>query len=589
MAKKESKEIILSGIGASPGICIGKAYLVGNEGVDVVEKYLIPKSQLEAEKKRFKTAVKRAKDELHAIIEQTPDDFREHADILETHVVMLKDKMLYGRTIETIEKERVNAEWALRKVVKHVQSIFDNMPDPYFRERTADISHVYDRIMSYLIGIKMENVGDIDKRVILVAKNLSPAETSQIQLEKVKGFVTDAGGMTSHTGIIARALEIPAVLGLDRATREINNDDIIIVDGNRGLVIINPTEESLVRFEERKSRYEAFRSFIKRNSHFPAETKDGFVIRVMGNIDLPEEVVSTKDNGGDGIGLFRTEFQFLSHSGFPGEYNLFDNYKDVVEVMHPNPVTIRTLDLDGDKTVTSHDDSPQNNPALGLRGIRYCLKHPNIFRAQLRAILRAAVYGNVRVMFPMISSIEEIIMAKKILDECAQSLEKDNVSFNRDLKLGIMIEVPSAVMIADLFAEHVDFFSIGTNDLVQYSLAVDRGNRHVAHLHNPLHPAVLRMVQQVSNVAKQSGIDVYMCGEMAADPFNIPILLGLGIDELSMNPQSIPVVKRMIRSIDFRDTHEFVKDVLKQTTAAKVAEMIEEQYGAFLKDHLYQQ
>ncbi len=584
MSDTVTREIILKGIGGSPGICIGKAYIVDKEGVNVVKKYYISEVSMQNEKNRFKAAVKKATAELHEIIENTPEELRQHANILETHAVMLKDKLLYGRTIETIEQEMVNAEWALRKVVSKLQKIFKNMPDPYFRDRAADIVHVSDRIMRNLVGAEQVNIKGIDKRVILVADDLSPAETSQIQLERVMGFVTELGGTTSHTGIIARTLEIPAVLGLDRATGIIHNDDLLVVDGTAGMLVIHPTEQTLAEFVKRRIKYEEHRVAITRGSHFPAKTTDGIVIQVMGNIELPEEVVTVKDHGGDGIGLYRTEFQYLSRSEFPDEFELFDKYRDVVEVMSPNSVTIRTLDINGDKAVTTHSESIELNPALGLRGIRYCLKRPDVFITQIRAILRAATFGKVRVLFPMISGLDEVFQAKKLLDEAAESLDKEGVPFNRDVEVGAMIEVPSAAVMADVMAKEVDFFSIGTNDLIQYSLAIDRGNRHVAHLYEPLHPAIIRMIRQVSDAGRDKGIKTFMCGEMASYPIHIPILLGLGIDEISMNPQSIPAVKSMIRSLNIEDTRLFALEVLKQTKAADIIDLVRTSYGEILSD-----
>ncbi len=587
MPKKDPKEIKLNGVGASPGICIGRAYLVDKKGVDVVEKYVIDEDRLQDEIKRFKAAVKKTRDKLREIIKDTPEKLRQQAYILETHMLLLKDKMLYGKTIKTIKKERVNAEWSLRKVVANIKSMFQDMSDPYLRERAADIDHISDRIMRNLVGAEQVNIGDINQRVILVAHSLSPAETSQIQRERVKGFVTDRGGKASHTGIIARALEIPAVLGLDNVTGMIQNDDLIIIDGTAGIVVINPREKTLIKFEERQSRYEEYKAVIIQSSHLPAETVDGFHMQVMGNIELPEEAVSVHSYGGDGIGLYRTEFQYLSRTDFPGEHELFDKYKDVIEVMTPKPVTIRTLDINGDKALAQTSDFDEPNPALGLRGIRYCLKKTDVFKTQLKAILRAAVFGNVRIMFPMITTYEEICETKKILDEAADCLEKEGVTFNRDIKVGILIEVPSAVIMADLMAKEVDFFSIGTNDLIQYSMAIDRGNRQVAHLFQPLDPAILRMIKHVADVAKDKGIKVFICGEMAGYPIHVPILLGIGIDELSMNPQSIPAVKSVIRSLNVNDARLFMNDIFKQTTATKVFELLRDNYGNILTDKLY--
>jgi phosphotransferase system enzyme I (PtsI) len=574
MRNTNESEIRLQGINVSPGICIGKAYLVGKEGVDVVNKYFISKDNLQNEIKRFKSAVKRAKDKLQKIIETTPEELRQHIHILETHKVLYKDKMLYGKTIETIEKELVNAEWALKKVVSNVKNMFRIMPDPYLQGRMADIVHVSGSIMQNLVGAKTLDIGAIGKRVILVAVDLSPAETSQIQLEKIKGLIADLGGKTSHTGIIARSLEIPAVLGLEKATHLIKTDDIIIVDGTAGIVIVHPTDKTLIQYGERQSNYERHKAVITRSSHLPAKTTDGIKLEVMGNIELPEEVVSVINYGGDGIGLYRTEFQYLGKRDFPNEHDLFDNYKDVVEVMAPNPVTIRTLDISGDKAVSYASNSDEKNPVLGLRGIRYCLKNPDVFKTQLRAVLRASAFGPVRILLPMISCHDEVLEAKKILSNAADSLDKEGILFNENIEVGIMIEVPSAAIMADVMAKDVDFFSIGTNDLIQYSLAVDRVNRQVAHLYQPLNPAIIRMIKYVADIAKSSDVEVCMCGEMAGDPMNIPILLGLGISKLSMNPQSIPVIKKIIRSLDAKDAALFVKDVLKETSEKGIMEQL---------------
>jgi phosphotransferase system enzyme I (PtsI) len=587
MLNPKKKEIVLYGIGGSPGICIGKAYLVGKEGVDVIEKYFIKPENLQDEIERFKVAVKKAKDELYEIIATMPEELGQQSQILETHMVLFKDKMLYGKTIDIIEKELVNAEWAFKKVFSNVKTMFDNMTDSYLKGRAADIIHVSDSIMQNLVGAKVENIAGIDKRVILVAVDLSPAETIQIQLEKVKGFVTDRGGKTSHTGIIARTLGIPAVLGLDNATNIIDNDDIIIVDGTTDTLIINPTDQTLIQFEERKTRYEAHKAYITRDSYLPAETTDGIRLEVLANIELPEEVVSALDHGGDGIGLYRTEFQYLSRPDFPSEYELFDKYKDVVEVMAPQPVTIRTLDINADQSVSYGLDSKETDAALGLRGIRYCLKKPEIFRTQLRAILRASAFGNVKILFPMISCYDEVLSAKRMLDEAADSLDREGTDFNKNIEIGIMVEVPSAAIMADVMARDVDFFSIGTNDLIQYSLAVSRENKQVAHLYQTLHPAIIRMVKYVVDVAKDHGVKVFVCGEMAADPINIPILLGLGIDKLSMNPQSIPAIKSIIRSLNVKDTRPFIKDVLKETTETNIMELVLSNYGSVLFDIKY--
>ncbi len=586
MSKPVAQQRILKGISASPGICIGKAYLVDKAGVDVVEKYSISDENLQNEVKRFKAAVKKTQDEFQNILENRPEELQRDY-ILETHIALLKDKMLYGKTVETIQTEGVNAEWALKKIVSSLKATFEKMGDEYLKERAADVVHVSDAIMGNLVGAAPNNIGAINKRVILVARDLSPADTSQINLERIKGFITNRGGKASHTGIMAQALEIPAVVGLETATTEIKSDDLIIVDGNTGTVILDPDEQTLVEYEERKSDYEAYRVVITRESHLAAKTTDGVQLDVMANIEFPEEIVSVKNYGGDGIGLYRTEFQYMNRPEFPGEQELFEKYREVVEVMAPKPVTIRTLDINGDKAIANQSGLDETNPALGLRAIRYCLRKPDVFQTQLRAILRAAAFGNVRILFPMIAAYFEICEALKALDEAAESLEKDGLPYTRDIEIGIMIEVPSAVVLADLLAEKADFFSIGTNDLIQYALAIDRGNRNVAHLFQPLDPAVLRLIQRVADVSREKGIAVFMCGEMAATARHIPLLLGMGMDELSMNPQSIPRAKRVIRSLNVSEAQSFVKEALKKKTARGVFELVQEVYGDIIAELEY--
>jgi phosphotransferase system enzyme I (PtsI) len=420
-----------------------------------------------------------------------------------------------------------------------------------------------------------------------VAHSLSPAETSQIQLEKIMGFITDRGGKASHTSIIARTLEIPAVLGLDNATQIIKNDSIIIVDGSEGIVIVDPEEETLIRYDELSKRYEERKADILRTSDQPAKSADGQRFSIMGNIELPEEIVAVKDHGGEGIGLFRTEFLYLGRMNFPDEQELFSQYREVAELMAPDPVIIRTLDINGDKAITAVPTPEEANPALGLRAIRFCLKNPGIFKTQLRSIMRAAAYGNVQLLLPMISGVEEIHQTYELINEAAVSLEKDGLAFNRDIPVGIMIEIPAAALMAEEMADLVDFFSIGTNDLVQYTLAIDRVNRHVAYLYNTLHPAVLRLIKHVVDTGKKKKVKTFMCGEMASEIINLPILMGLGIDAFSMAPQSIPAVKNMIRNISVKDAKAFLKEALKQTTALNTIQLITDTYGDILSNGIY--
>jgi phosphotransferase system enzyme I (PtsI) len=589
MSDSTAKNLTLQGIGASPGIAIGEAYLLEQGDVGVIEKRFIQPEEINAEVNRFKEAVKKAQQHLQEVIEGVPEEYRDHIYILDTHMMLLKDRMIYDGAIEHVKRKNLNAELALKMAVDKVKSIFKKMPDPYFRERASDIVHASKLILDNLLGAGPPKIPDIDKRVILVGHDLSPAETTQIPLEKVKAFITDRGGHTSHTGIIARSLKIPAVLGLGDATQLVETDDLIIVDGNAGVVIVDPNEETLTRYLERRDLFDQFQARVTRTSYLPATTTDGHRFMVAANIELLEEVVSVLDHGADGIGLYRTEFLYLNRPTLPSEQDLFENYRDLAETMGAQQVTIRTLDVGGDKFASGISWAEEMNPALGLRAIRFCLQSPEIFRTQLRAILRAAHFGNIRILFPMISQVEEIVQAKQMLNEAAETLDREGIPFRRNIQIGAMIEVPSAVVMADVLAQEVDFFSIGTNDLIQYSLAIDRVNKHVAPLYQPLHPAVLRMIRAVVSAAKMGGIEVFLCGEMAGDPMNIPVLLGLGLDAISMNPISIPTIKNVVRTLSFDESQAFVEEVLRQATASNVLNLIREAYGKSLETATFSQ
>jgi len=554
MNKSEPSQLILQGIGGSPGICIGKAYIVDREGVDVIKRYSISESMLPKEVNRFKDAVQKAKQEYSDIIDSLDEDLGTELNILESHMLLFKDKMLYEKCIQTIKDNSINAEWALKNVTRQIKLMFRGVEDLYLKARVNDIEQVSEKIMSYLVGIHDEKISDINKRVILVAHDITPADTSQIQLERIMGFVTDRGGKDSHTSIIAKSLNIPTVLGLGTATINIKNDDLLIVDGSSGIIVINPEEDVLFEYEDKKNRFEINRKILARNSHLPAVTKDGVQFNLSSNIELIEEVVSAKDNGASGIGLFRTEFLYLDLKRFPTEEELFVKYKEVVELMNPLPVTIRTLDINGDKVNPYLYASEEENPALGLRAVRFCLQNEKVFTTQLKAIFRAAAYGDIDLLIPMISSVHEFLNVKKVIDCVILCLEKEGKEFKKDIKIGIMIEIPSAVMMAEELAEHVDFFSIGTNDLIQYTLAVDRRNRQVAHLFQPLNLSVLKMIKITIDAAAKKGIKVVMCGEMAGDPINLPLLMEMGIKDFSMNSASIPIIKQLIRNLSFEQT-----------------------------------
>ncbi|MBU2489027.1 MAG: phosphoenolpyruvate--protein phosphotransferase [Proteobacteria bacterium] len=578
MTNDSQEEIILTGMGAAPGIAIGQAFLQNHVDFEDVEQVVLPMSEVQAEVSRFKQAVKEAEKELGRLIKRSPKELGQHVYILEAHKALLKDKMFYGRTIETIRRGRVNAEWALKTTVDRLKQIFKKIEDAYIRERVTDVVHVYQQVMGNLAGTGEKISQPEGPRMILVAHDISPAEASRVQHEWVQAFVTDKGGRTSHTAIIARALQMPAVMGLENVTQKIRTGDFIIVDGDSGVVVINPAEETLLRYQKMKDRFETRQAVLARDANLPATTPDGFTVTVNANIELLEEVVSVLDWGGDGVGLYRTEFLYMNRQELPGEDELYGDYKQVVELLAPRPVTIRTLDINGDKVAEGICAEDGDNPALGLRAVRFCLANPDIFKTQLKAVFRAAVHGNVRLLFPMISQREELLQVRRIMDEAAAELAAKGKPHRFDLEVGVMIEVPSAALVCDLLADQVDFFSIGTNDLIQYTMAADRTNKHVAYLFQALNPAILRLLHQVARVGREKNVRLAMCGEMAGDPLHTPLLLGMGFSELSMNSASVPVVKNAIRRLPRAECEAFVEKALAQDSADKVAALIQENF-----------
>lgn len=567
---------VLEGVAASPGIVIGKAYLVDRSKVEFLNQSLISESLIEEEVERFQAAVQLAKEQLQTIKKSVPEELSGQAFILDAHLLLLKDKLIYDAVIDLIREERINAEWALNKVVERVGEMFGRVQDEYIRGRSKDIIDVTDRVMRNLVGSEPEGLDGIKERVIIVARDLSPADTTSMRLDRVMGFITDMGGRTSHTTIMAQSLEIPAVVGLENCTARIKTGDLIVVDGTTGHVIVAPDEKTLEFYTGRQRSYENYQAEIVRCSHLPAETIDGHRILIKGNMELFEEVAAVMDHGGEGVGLYRTEFLYMSKRRLPTEEELFEDYRDLAQIIAPRPVTIRTLDIGGDKFMSNVNFGEDLNPALGLRAIRFCLKEIGIFRTQLRAILRASAYGNIRLMFPMISGLQELRAAKAILEDVGRELERQGINYDHDMKVGIMIEVPSAVAIADILAEECDFFSLGTNDLIQYSLAIDRVNERVAHMYEPLHPGVLRLIMTAVQAGHTAGVKVNVCGEMAGDPISVPILLGMGLDELSMTSVAIPRIKRLIRMATMEECQEYLNTVLRCKTTLEVHQFVQD-------------
>lgn len=560
----------LRGVAVSPGIVIGKARLVDRSKVKIFYQYLIGDDQLNREVERFEEAASTTEDQLNAIKNGMPEQLKGHAFILDSHLMILKDSMLHDATIQRISKEKINAEWALKKSLEEIRWAFSQVDDEYISNRVNDVENVVERILRNLSGDEQQSLSHINERVIIVAHELSAGDTSELNPSKVMGFITDAGGRTSHAAIIAQALQIPVVVGLESATKLVGEGDLLIVDGNSGEVIINPDDEVIIEYQEKHLRHEKYKSSIARVSHLPAITLDGHPIAVKANMEFLEEVTAAREHGSEGIGLYRTEFLYLKSKELPSEEELFHDYREVAEIIAPEPVTIRTLDLGADKFASGHEIDKEANPALGLRAIRFCLKEPEIFKRQLRAILRASFYGRVQLMFPMISGLQELLDAKEIMGQVKDELNRENIEYDRSIKVGIMIEVPSAVTMAEILAQHVDFFSIGTNDLIQYALAIDRVNEHVAYMYQPFHPALIRMIRQVVNAARDAGISVSVCGEMAGDPFCVCILLSLGINELSMNARAIPIIKKIIRTISIKEARADFEDVMRLSTAKAV-------------------
>lgn len=539
---------MLKGIAASSGIAIGKAYVIREEE-NAINRYEV--KDTEKEIKRFLEAILKAKEEIEAIKENAVKNFgEEKALIFEAHLMILEDEEFRASVIEKI-KQNINAEYAVKETVEMFEGIFLSMEDEYMRERAADIRDIGGRIIGALKGEEKSSIGDIKDKCIIVAKDLTPSDTAQLNREYVLGFITELGGKTSHSAIIARALEIPAVSGIKGATEILKTGDLIILDGVKGIIYINPDESLIDEYQNKIQREMEEKRELLIYKDRKVLTKDGKRIEVAANISSKEEVDVALKYGADGIGLFRTEFLFMNRETAPTEEEQFEVYKYVLQKMEGRPVIIRTLDVGGDKKIPYIDVGTEMNPFLGLRAIRLCFERLDLFKTQLKALLRASTYGNLKIMFPMISKVDEIKRAKEILEDVKAELKKAGQRFSDKIEIGIMIEVPSAAIISDLLAKEVDFFSIGTNDLIQYTLAVDRMNEKVSNIYEPSHPAVLRLIKMVIDNAHKEGKWVGMCGEMASDISMIPLLIDYGIDELSMSaPSVLKVKKEILKSID---------------------------------------
>jgi phosphotransferase system enzyme I (PtsI) len=578
---------MIKGIGVSPGIAVGKALVLERGGVPAYQ-YRIPKSRIGAECRRLSKAIQKSKRQLIQLKTALDKELgREHAYIFDAQLLMLEDEILVENTEEKIRKEAINSEWALKLVMEDMQQRFSRFADKYIQERLSDVMDVVARIQNNLSGSDGRGVNQEKGNFILVAHDLSPSDTAQLDKRKVKGIAIDGGGPTSHTSILAKSLQIPAVVSLHDITKRVHTGQLLVLDGREGVVVLNPSVAVKKKFLARKQSYEACTKKLLRNRRLPCITADGHTLRLAANIEFPWELHAALRYGAQGIGLYRTEFLFLSSfPNLPDEEEHVQVYKKLAEDTAPHAAIIRTIDLGGEKIAArlGHNEITETNPIMGLRAIRFCLREKEVFRTQLRALLRASVYGNLKILFPLISSVTELRQAREVMEEAEQDLRKKKIPFRENIEIGVMIEVPAAAAIADLLAREADFFSIGTNDLIQYCLAIDRSNENVSYLYEPVHPGVLRTLKAVVEAGHQAGIPVGVCGEMAADPWLAMLHIGLGLDDLSMNPVSIPLIKKIVRELTRQEAEELVKSVLHLSTAHEVEEILFEKIASRYPD-----
>ncbi|HAA7427264.1 TPA_asm: phosphoenolpyruvate--protein phosphotransferase [Listeria monocytogenes] len=563
----------LKGIAASDGIAIAKAYLLVEPDLSY-EKTEV--TDVESEVKRFESALEVSRTELSMIREKAAKDLGEDkAQIFDAHLLVLNDPELTGPIEESIKNSKTNAETALQETTDMFIGMFESMDNEYMRERAADIKDVRKRVLSHLLGVTIPNPALIDEEVVVVAADLTPSDTAQLNRNFVKGFVTDIGGRTSHSAIMARSLEIPAVVGTKEVTASVAKNDIVIIDGLEGNVIIHPTEEQIAHYEKIKSDFALQQAEWDKLKNEKTVSKDGVHVELAANIGTPNDLEGVISNGGEAVGLYRTEFLYMGRDNFPTEEEQFEAYKAVVSGMDGKSVVVRTLDIGGDKTLPYLELPEEMNPFLGFRAIRLCFANEELFRTQLRALLRASVYGNLKIMFPMIATVNEFRQARDILLDEKAKLKAAGTEVSDSIELGIMIEIPAAVLLADQFAKEVDFFSIGTNDLIQYTMAADRMNERVSYLYQPYNPSILRLVKMVIDASHKEGKWTGMCGEMAGDQTAVPLLLGLGLDEFSMSASSILKSRSLIKRLDQSEMVKLAEEALNKSTAEEVVELVE--------------
>jgi phosphotransferase system enzyme I (PtsI) len=572
-----------TGLAASPGIAIGPAYVLRRERL-VIPEHKIDESQVETEVARLERAFRETRARLESIREGIKDAGLV-ADIFDAQFLFLKDPTLYDHATRNIREGRLNAEWALQRELRRLEALFESMGDPYIRERSSDVAFVVRRVLQCLMGREPEGLKNAPIGVIVVAEDLSTAELAQLTKDHVLGVVTEGGSRTSHVTIVARSLEIPAVVGVSHALIErIRDGETLIVDGHAGYVIDDAEEATIAEFLKRRSHIEAVECRLLRYADLPAETRDGARVKMLANVEQPQEIPHALRYGAEGVGLYRTEFLFMNRLDPPDEDEQVDAYRAILQNVAPYSGVIRTLDLGGEKLPVSVGGGEEQNPALGLRGVRMSMSRPELFRVQLRALLRASAFGKLKILLPMVSSLAEVEFARATLQEVREEVVAAGHAVAPRIELGVMIETPAAALIADVLAPHVDFFSIGTNDLLQYTLAVDRGNEHVAYLYEPLHPANLRLIRQVCQAARRAGIPVGMCGEMAGDPLHAWLLMALGVGELSMAAFAIPLLKKILRDSTMAEARALLSEALclpgPREIRARVEAQMRERFSA---------
>jgi len=572
-----SDDNLMKGIAVSKGVAIGKAYLLDRSKFCILKQPL-EEHEVEKEIERFRDAIEKTKVQMSDIKKRAQKIADKYAVILDTYTLLLDDDILVNDTIESIRKNKTNAEWTLNQTLQNFLNLFDNINDDYLKGKKDDLDLLVQAILRNLIGHSQETLSDIQEPVIIVTHSLSPSDTLSMPRNFIKGLATETGGKTSHVGIFAAALGIPAVTGIKNLTSQINTGDNMVVDGIDGEVITHPDDKKTEYYLKKQENYRRYEERLLANIHQRAETLDGHHIHLLANIESSQEVKTLRNFGSEGVGLYRTEFLYMSASNLPGEKELYENFKAVAQEMDDKPVVIRTLDIGMDKQLAGIQTNDEDNPALGLRGIRLSLVKPELFLSQLKGILRASFYGNVKVLYPMVSSVTEIIQANKLLQEAKTVLKENQIPFDDDIEIGAMIETPAAAICIDHILKHVDFVSIGTNDLVQYTLAVDRVNETVAHLYQPFHPSVIRSLKQIFVAANKAGKKVSICGEMGGDPMATMLLLGLGkLEDLSMEPHSIPKVKKIIRLIRLDEARQMADHVLNLSSVEEISRFIAEE------------